>query len=204
VSLRERFAAERRARRIGSDVARDLTPPPPSAFKAFGERSVVVPPSRVERPHLISIGSDVIVLEHAWFSVVDSVEGVTPSLVIGDRCRLGRFCEIACVGSVTFEPEVLTADRIFIGDTYHRYEDPDTPVLDQPMAQPESVVIGRGSFLGVGAVVLRGVTVGEHAYIAAAAVVTQDVPPYTIVAGNPARAIKRYDAEAKAWVPITS
>jgi acetyltransferase-like isoleucine patch superfamily enzyme len=195
---------EAKLRVTAAHTKRDLTPPPPSAYAAFGKGSVLVPPARVPRPDLTSIGENVIILEHCWLSVVECVEGVVPKLVIGDHCRIGRFAEIACVGSVTFEPEVLTADRIFIGDTYHRYQDADMPVLYQPMADPMPVVIGRGSFLGVGATVLRGVTVGQNAYVAAGAVVTEDVPPYTIVAGNPARPIRRYDAERKEWVGISS
>jgi acetyltransferase-like isoleucine patch superfamily enzyme len=68
------------------------------------------------------------------------------------------------------------------------------------MATPEPVRIKRGAFLGVGSAVLRGVTVGEHSYVAAGAVVTEDVPPFTLVVGNPARIARRYDEERGEWV----
>jgi hypothetical protein len=70
------------------------------------------------------------------------------------------------------------------------------------MAHPEPVVIGRGAFLGVGSIVLMGVTVGEHAYVGAGAVVTADVAPYTLVVGNPARPVRRWDEAAGDWLPI--
>jgi acetyltransferase-like isoleucine patch superfamily enzyme len=97
---------------------------------------------------------------------------------------------------------VLTAARCFIGDTYHGYQDVTRPVIDQPMADPEKVTIGDGAFLGIGSVVLMGVTVGTNAYVAAGSVVTADVPPRTLVAGNPARPRRRWDDEQGSWVAV--
>jgi acetyltransferase-like isoleucine patch superfamily enzyme len=130
------------------------------------------------------------------------VPGVTPTLTIGAGSRIGRFAHIACVGEIELGNGVLTAERIFVGDTYHRYEDPDLPVVAQPMAPPEAVRIGDGAFLGIGCAVLMGVTVGEHAYVAAGAVVTRDVEPRTLVVGNPARPVRRWDSAAADWVDL--
>jgi acetyltransferase-like isoleucine patch superfamily enzyme len=182
-------------------MARDTTPPPPEAYGAHGRNTWVVPPARVTCPDRIFLGDEVVILEHSWLSVVRAVDGVEPRLTIGDRTRIGRLAHIACVGEIEIGPDVLTAERIFIGDTYHGYEDAARPVLEQPMAAPEKVVIGAGAFLGIGAVVLMGVTVGEGAYVAAGAVVTADVEPRTLVVGNPARAVKRWDDAAGGWEP---
>ena len=62
----------------------------------------------------------------------------------------------------------------------------------------KEVVIEDGVFIGVHAIILPGVTVGEGAMVGAGAVVTKDVPPRTMVAGNPARVIRRLDAEESA------
>jgi UDP-3-O-[3-hydroxymyristoyl] glucosamine N-acyltransferase len=191
-----------RARALAAATARDLTPPDPSAYGAHGAGTWVVPPSRVTLPERIFLGDGVTVLEHAFLSVVAAVPGFTPTLRIGDRTRIGRFAHIACVGEIDIGPDVLTSERVFIGDTYHGYEDPDLPVIAQPMAAPEPVRIGRGAFLGIGCVVLMGVTVGEHAYVAAGAVVSRDVPDRTLVVGNPARVVRRWDAAADAWVDV--
>jgi acetyltransferase-like isoleucine patch superfamily enzyme len=94
--------------------------------------------------------------------------------------------------------DVLTADRVFIGDTYHDYRHVPQPVLDQPMRDPRPVSIGAGAFLGINSVILPGVTIGEGAYVAAAAVVNRDVPPRSLVAGNPARVVRHFDGSK--WV----
>lgn len=200
--LRRRVSEERQQRAVAHATNRVLTPPPPSAFGAYGHNTWIVPPARVSLPESIFLGDDVTILERSFLSVVAAVPGVTPKLTIGDRASIGAQSHIACVGEVEVGPEVLTAARIFLGDTYHRYEDPDLPVLDQPMAPPEKVTVGRGAFLGIGSAVLMGVTVGEHAYVGAGAVVTADVEPHTLVVGNPARAVRRWDPSAEEWVRL--
>lgn len=199
---RARRTAARRARDLGRATAEHLTPPDPSAYGHHGAGTWVVPPARVTLPERIFLGDDVTVLEHAFLSVVAAVPGVTPTLRIGDRTRIGRFAHIACVGDIDIGPDVLTSERVFIGDTYHGYEDTERPVMDQPMAAPQAVRIERGVFLGIGCAVLMGVTVGENAFVGAGSVVTDDVPARTVVVGNPARVIRRWDDAAGAWCDV--
>jgi acetyltransferase-like isoleucine patch superfamily enzyme len=167
--------------------------PDPRAFAAFGSGSVIVPPAYVTCPQHIEIGRDVVILARAWLSVVDEHNGrrYSPRLRIGDRTHLGQDLVVACIGQVDIGEDVLVSDRVFLGDTYHDYRDPDTPVIRQPMAEPKPVRVERGAFIGVGAIVLPGVTIGENGYVAAGAVVTRDVAPRAVVAGNPARVIRQ-------------
>jgi carbonic anhydrase/acetyltransferase-like protein (isoleucine patch superfamily) len=202
-SLRSHLGELRRSRLVAVRTVRDVSPPPPSAFASFGEGSWIVPPARVATPEAISIGDHTTIHEHAWLSVVACVDGVWPSLRIGNRCSIGRLVHIACVGEIVIEDDVLTSDRVFIGDTYHDYTDPTMAVLDQPMAFPRPVRIGRGAFLGIGSIVLQGVTIGEGAYVAAGAVVTSDVPPHTLVQGNPAREARKFDRSLDQWVRVS-
>jgi lipopolysaccharide O-acetyltransferase len=114
-----------------------------------------------------------------------------PRLTIGDRCSFGRDLVIACVGEITIGDEVMTADRVFIGDTHHGFDDPRLAIARQPMAPPRPVHIGDGAFLGIGACVMPGVTVGERAFVGAGAVVTHAVPAGAVVAGVPARVLRQ-------------
>jgi hypothetical protein len=185
--------ADRVRRRLLPDVVRDVTPPGPSAFRRFGNGSVIVPPTRVNSPEYIEIGDGVVMLEHGWLSVrAEHGPGRPPRLVVGDRVRFGRAVSIACIGEVVIEDDVMTSDGVFIGDCFHEYADPHTPVIDQPMSIPEPVRIERGAYLGAGSIVLPGVTVGAGAYVGEGAVVTRDVAPRTVVLGNPARVVERY------------
>jgi acetyltransferase-like isoleucine patch superfamily enzyme len=181
---------------------RTPTPITTPNFAAFGVGSTIAAPYRVTCPECIEIGADVQIAAGSWLSVVDEHLGrrYTPRLVIGDGANIGPDIVVACIGRVEIGARVLTASRVFVGDTYHDYRDPHAAVLDQPMIDPNPVYIGSGSFLGIGSIILPGVTIGEHAYVAAGAVVTTDVPPRTVMAGNPARAIRYWDARREQWV----
>ena len=203
-TITERLARLRVELVVARNLRRDTTPPLPARFAHFGPGSVIVPPARVTSPDCISIGAGVVIHEHAWLAVYRMHDDVTPRLEIGSGTRIGRFAHIACVGDIRIGEDVLTADMVFIGDTHHGFGDAATPISRQPMALPKPVVIGRGAFLGIRATILEGVTIGENAYVAAGAVVTEDVEPRTIVAGNPARAVKRWDESAAAWIAAPS
>lgn len=187
VRLREDFHRVR----VVTRTLHDNLPPRRSAYGQFGDGSVVVPPARVVSPPCIFIGNRVSVLEHSWLAVVRAFDDVIPRLEIRDGTKIGRFATIACVGSVTIHENVLMSDGVFIGDTYHRYDDVERPVIAQAMSRPRSVEIGPGSFIGIRATVLEGVTIGRQAYVGAGAVVTEDVPDFCVAVGNPARIIRR-------------
>lgn len=166
----------------------------------MGERSLIVPPTMVRGHEHIHVGDNVVVHPGAVFSVVSEHLGAKyePRLEIGDRVHIGCDMVIGCCGSVTIQDDVLTADRVFIGDTFHQYRDPTRPIIEQGIADPRPVTIERGAFLGINCAVLPGVTVGEGACVAANAVVTRDVPPRSLVVGNPARVVRHWDGTE--WV----
>jgi acetyltransferase-like isoleucine patch superfamily enzyme len=166
-----------------------LTPPAAEAFGAFGA-SFIVPPARIENPQFVFIGDGVAIHEEVWMSVVETEPGVTPRLSFGDRTRVGRFCQFSCVGRIEIGNDVLISDEVQIGDTFHQYSDVTKRAPDQLMAPSQPVRICDGALIGMGAVVLPGVTVGAGAYVSEATVVNADVPPRSVVAGNPGRHVR--------------
>lgn len=176
--------------------------PRPYEFAAFGPGSVIEPPVRAINPDAIAIGRDVHIRPNVWFSATCGQAPVgAVCLKIGDRAELGADLVIACELSVTIGEDVLTADRVFIGDNHHRYDDPTRPVRLQGQSDARPVTIGAGAFLGIGSCVLGGVTIGENAYVGAGAVVVSDVPARCVAVGNPAQVVKHWKADAGAWVP---
>ena len=202
-ALETRLRESWRSRQVGAATARNLTPPPPSAFGSFGPGSYIVPPARVTMPEAIHIGAGVTINEHSWISVVEAVPGHTPKLTIGDGTIIDRMLHIACVGEIEIGEDVLIAERTLIGDTYHDYTDPDAHIVKQAVA-PRKVTIERRAHLGLNVIVMPGVTIGEEALVGAGAVVTRDVPPRTVVVGNPARVVRRFDPEREEWVSVPS
>jgi acetyltransferase-like isoleucine patch superfamily enzyme len=126
---------------------------------------------------------------------------------IGDDTKIGAFVEIqknASVGkcckisSHTFVCEgVVIEDNVFIGhsvtfinDSYPRATAADGQLQTEADWKVERTVIRKGASIGSGATILSNTTVGENAIVGAGSVVTKDVPPNTIVAGNPARILR--------------
>lgn len=121
---------------------------------------------------------------------------------IGNNVSFGAYDRIASAYSVIIEDDVLFAAFVHVTDHSHGYEDIQTPISKQDIIYKGPVVIKKGSWLAFGCHILSGVTVGEHSVVAANSVVTKDVPPYSIVAGNPARVVKQYNFEKKTWEKI--
>lgn len=124
-----------------------------------------------------------------------------PLLDIGSDSYIGHQTTIVTGRGVHIGRHVLIASRVFIaGDDSHPL-DPIARMRHEPPlpVDTKSVWIENGAWIGEGATVLKGVRVGYGAVVAAQAVVTKDVPPYTVVAGNPATVVKQLDWPRTAW-----
>jgi acyl-[acyl carrier protein]--UDP-N-acetylglucosamine O-acyltransferase len=179
--------ADRLLARLHTAVAR-------GAFARWGEGSRLGRGSRLVHPELVEVGSRVVLGDHAWINAKDDRADGAPTLRIGDGTYVGRFAHINAWRSVTIGREVLIADRVFISDADHLYADAKTPIRLQGDAFVGPVELRDGCWLGIGVVILPGVTVGRNAVVAANAVVTRDVPDRTVVGGIPARVLKHLDA----------
>jgi acetyltransferase-like isoleucine patch superfamily enzyme len=113
-------------------------------------------------------------------------------LTIGDRVFINQGVTLVAHHDITVGDDCRIGDYVAIYDTDHHAVDQETPVRSAP------VRIGRNVWIARGAIVMPGVTIGDHSVVAAASVVTADVPPRTLVAGNPARAVRELTA-ADRW-----
>lgn len=120
-------------------------------------------------------------------------------LVIKDGCTIGHFNHIYATKSIILQENVLTADKVYISDNLHGYEDINIPILKQPICQIGTVEIGEGSWLGENVCVI-GANIGKHCVVGANSVVTKDIPDYCVAVGAPAMVIKRYNFEKEEWV----
>lgn len=124
-------------------------------------------------------------------SVVESfscINNAVGDVVIGDHTRIGLHNTI--IGPVTIGQHVNLAQGIVVTALNHNYSIPDRRI-DQQGVTTAAVTIGNDCWIGANAVILPGVTIGEHSVVAAGTVVTKDVPSHSLVAGVPARIIKQ-------------
>jgi serine acetyltransferase len=168
----------RRARRFGAFGDDTVICFPMAAL--FGERSIHVGAGCLLGPYM-SLSAGVSPLD-----IRDD-----PVVHIGDRCLLGKGTGIVGHQSIVLGDDVWTGHHVYITDANHGYQDVDVPIGRQ-FAPPRPVRIGDASWLGHGAIVVGGVTIGRHVVVGAGAVVTGDLPDYSVAVGNPARVIRRY------------
>jgi acetyltransferase-like isoleucine patch superfamily enzyme len=113
---------------------------------------------------------------------------------IGNRCKISSHTFI-CEG-VQLEDEVFVGHNVtFINDLYPRATNADGGLQTEADWKCVPTIVRKGASIGSGATILCGITVGEGAIIGAGSVVTKDVPAHSVVAGNPARMLKRIPAQ---------
>ena len=110
-------------------------------------------------------------------------------LVVGDHSNIGPYCYIGCSGHISIGNNVMISPRVSIYAENHVFDQIDTTIKSQGVKK-EKVVIEDDCWIASNSILLAGVTIGKGSVVAAGSVVTQDVPPYSVVAGVPARVIK--------------
>ena len=124
-------------------------------------------------------------------SVIESfacINNAVGDVIIGDHTRVGLHNTV--IGPVTIGNHVNLAQGITVTALNHNFVDPEKRI-DEQGVNTTPVIIEDDVWIGANAVVLPGVRIGNHSVIAAGAVVTKDVPPHSIVAGIPAKIIKK-------------
>jgi acetyltransferase-like isoleucine patch superfamily enzyme len=109
---------------------------------------------------------------------------------IGSGCFLNLGVMVAAVERVEIGDHCMFANHCFISDGNHRFDDPRTPVPWQGFTSRGPTRIGDNVWCGVNVVIAGGVTVGERCVIGSNAVVTADLPPFSVAAGAPARVLR--------------
>jgi acetyltransferase-like isoleucine patch superfamily enzyme len=144
----------------------------------------------------IEIGPGTRIGQFTWFSLV----GPDARIRIGRDCTLSSFLSITVSGLVTIGDGSAIGDRCLIADHGHDHMTylgeamarGEKPVFGFMTSEADPVTIGDGVHIGVGVVISPGVTIGDGAVVGANSVVTADVPPYTVVAGSPARVLRTF------------
>jgi acetyltransferase-like isoleucine patch superfamily enzyme len=170
-------------------------------FYFFGNYSFVLRPLAIDGISNISIGNYVNIAYKTWLAAIPHTGSKTCELVIGNGTCIGNFNHIYATNSIVIGNNVLTADKVYISDNLHSYDDVTLPIMNQPIKQIATVIIGDGTWLGENVCVI-GAKIGKNCVIGANSVVTKDIPDYSVAVGTPARVIKRYCFEENKWLRV--
>lgn len=169
----------------------------------LGARSTLFRPMMVVGARGIRIGRRTVIKDFARIEVIRRPElGWNATLRIGDRVNIEQGVHIICQCDVTIEDDVSITPYCAIVDTYHPHDPPDMPpkIGDRLPTERTFVHIGAGTFVGTRATILPNVRIGRGCVIGAGAVVTKDVPDFSIAVGSPARVTAAFDPATRTWL----
>lgn len=165
-------------------------------FKSFGKNSIIGKPSLLQGTNAISIGDGCSIKEDVSIRCYNNLEK-SSQIIIGNGVGISAFSNITCTNKIVIGDGVRIGRMVLITDNSHGNNDTiaelNIPVLERQVVSKGPVVIGKNVWIGERACILPNVTVGDGAIIAANAVVTKDVPPYSVVGGCPAKVLKIID-----------
>ena len=162
----------------------------PSSISLWA-RLDVIPRAQHHERHKLSIGRN---------TLIESLCAICTwhgDVILKDGASIG-------IGSIVMGPVLIgegsaCSQNCFISGQSHHYEDISENFLRQGV-ETEQVVIGKNVWIGANSVILPGVKIGDNSVIGAGSAIIEDVPAYSVIAGNPAKIIKQYDSESKLWV----
>lgn len=166
-------------------------------FKAFGANSIINPSFlMLVGAKNISIGRDCYIGSHVQLTAWLDVNGqpYNPEIILGNNCSIGDDSHVSCINKIVFGDGVRLGKKILITDNSHGLFDPEQLQIEpnkRPMFSKGPIIIEDNVWIGEKASIMANVKIGKGTIVAANSVVTKDIPPYSLVAGCPARIIKQ-------------
>lgn len=165
-------------------------------FDRVGMMSYIGPPIFITGWRKISIGKRVRIFPAARLEVHG--EG---RLLIKDNVSIGNDLHLACAATLTIGSGVQISSAVLLTDIDHEYEDISRPIFEQPLVV-RPTTIGDRCFIGAGVKILAGTTLGQHCVVGANSVVRGVFPDFTVIAGAPARIVRRLDPASGKWIKV--
>jgi acetyltransferase-like isoleucine patch superfamily enzyme len=149
----------------------------------------------------VSIGHHTIIGADTWINVNNRIKNQF-HIIIGNNCCIARRNFFSSGAIISIGDYCLTGpDCKFLGSD-HIFDNPMVPYIVSGTTDDKSIVLKTNVWLGGNVLIIGNVTIGHGSVIGAGALVTKDIPPFSIAIGNPCKIIKRYDFNSKKWLNI--
>lgn len=171
----------------------------------MGNDTFMKKPKEVNGGHYISIENNTSIGHSAWLGAYDNYlsQNFTPHINIGKNVHIGNYACITAIDEIQIEDGCLFSEYVYISDHYHGI-DPSLEIepAKQPLFSKGKVFIGKNTFIGYRVTILSGVSLGRNCIVGAHSVVNKSFPDYSMIAGIPAKLIKKYSFENRCWVDV--
>ena len=150
----------------------------------------------------ILIGDNSVIGEGTIFNVNNRRDSCLKSIIVGNNCFIGKRNFFNSAKKIKIGDYCLIALDCKFNGSNHIFENPFEPYVSTGMTSNASIVIGANCFFGTGVTVCGEVTIGYGCVLGAGSCICNDIPVLSLVVGNPAKVIKRYDVRLSRWVRI--
>lgn len=167
----------------------------------LGNNSFILRPRKIINPECLSIGNNSVIGKNCVIYLIKKHKNqiFKSQILIGNNVYIGHYCQIHSVNKIEIKDGCVLSDYIYISDVAHGLSPINGLIMEQPLESKGDVYIGENSFIGYGSTILPGVKIGKYCIIGARSVVTKNVPDYTMISGNPAKVIKKYNVDKNEW-----
>lgn len=171
-------------------------------FGKLGSNSFVYYPSLQNKPCNIFIGDNVTICKDSRLQIVGKHNNEEARIIIGSGSYIAFRCSMIAGEDIVIGDNVLLGSDVTVVSHNHGINpEQNLPYMSQELAT-ESIHIGNNVWIGDKVVITAGVRIGEGSVVGAGAIVTKNIPDYSIAVGNPAIVIKKYDFEMHRWVRV--
>ena len=167
-------------------------------FKLKFNNSFIRDPLQIDYTSLnnIQISNKVFIDVKSTIRIMDECR-----LLIGEGSYIGPHCHLSGTkNNLIIGKGVLMGPRVYISTTNYKYEDITIAIKNQGYVSKGDVIIGDGSWIGIGSCILSGIKIGKNVVIGANSVVTKNIPSFSVAVGSPAKIVKQYNEKEKKWV----
>ena len=165
-------------------------------FIKKGQNTFICKPFRIDQPKQIKIGREGYVGDDSTLSCYGG------KLTIGDNFYATRNLNVYCGEEIEIDADVLIGSYVLITDLSHGINPEDEKNYQKQAITTKPVFIGKGCWLGDKVSVLPGTHIGEKCVVGSNSVVRGEIPPFSMVAGNPGKVVKRWCAIKKEWIKV--
>lgn len=198
------------------DKNEPLTTEEKRLFAYFGVDAKIKPPIRILNPQRIKVGDRTSIQEYCHINAFQDLSFLRnyietqyrndfqhedylydANIEFGNELQIGRFFFVSCTDRITIEDNVLISERVFIGDNNHSFSHPHVPIMQQPNQKGSPICVQKGSWIGVGASLLKGTQIGKFSVVGANSVCSGEFPDYSVIGTKPAVLLYQREIEEK-------